>query len=155
MDYLAKSPPILCSNVMEVGCGWGLAGIYCAKTFDAQVTGVDADADVFPYLQIHARINGVKVNTLEQRFELLSTAELTGVDLLIGSEICFWDTMQNSLFDLIKQAKDSSVNKILIADSGRPAFMSLAQRCKKAFNGRLLEWYVREPKWAYGHILLI
>jgi predicted nicotinamide N-methyase len=155
MDYLSKSPPVPLSKIIEVGCGWGLTGIYCAKTFGAQVTSVDADADVFPYLQTHARINKVRVNTLEQRFEHLTTNELTGFDLLIGSEICFWDTMENSVFDLIKKAKDSSVNKILIADPGRPPFMNLVQRCKKTFNARLLEWYTREPKWVYGHILLI
>lgn len=155
MDYLERSPPLPRSKVIEVGCGWGLAGIYCAKAFGAQVTGVDADADVFPYLLTHARINGVKINTLEQRFEYLSATELTGVDLLIGSEICFWDAMEDLMFELIKKAKDSSIKKILIADPGRPAFMNLAQRCKKAFNGQLLEWYVREPKWTYGHILLI
>lgn len=154
MDYLSESPPLPRSKVMEVGCGWGLAGIYCAKTFDSKVTGVDADADVFPYLQTHARINSVKINTLEQRFENLTIAELTGFDLLIGSEIFFWNTLESSVFNLIKQAKDSSASKILIADPGRPPFMNLVQRCKKAFNGRLLEWYVREPKWACGHILL-
>ena len=154
MDYLSGSPPSPHSKVMDVGCGWGLAGIYCAKAFASKVTGVDADADVFPYLQTHARINKVEINTLEKRFENLTTAELTGFDLLIGSEICFWDTLESSVFNLIKQAKNSSVSKILIADPGRPSFMNLAERCKKAFNGQLLEWYVREPKWAYGHILL-
>jgi predicted nicotinamide N-methyase len=97
----------------------------------------------------------VKINTLEQRFEHLSATELTEIDLLIGSEICFWDAMEDSMFELIKKAKESSVNNILIADPGRPPFMNLAQRCKKAFNGQLLEWYVREPKWVYRNILLI
>jgi cyclopropane fatty-acyl-phospholipid synthase-like methyltransferase len=47
--------------VLELGCGWGLVGIACAKTFQAQVTGLDADAAVFPYLQLHAARNGVRL----------------------------------------------------------------------------------------------
>ncbi len=154
MDYLSESPPLPRSKVIEVGCGWGLAGIYCAKTFDAMVTGVDADANVFPYLHAHAKINSVNIDTFERRFENLTTTELIEFDLLIGSEICFWDTMVNPLFGLIELAKHSSVSTILIADPGRPPFMKLAQRCKQAFNAQLLEWYVKEPKWAYGHILI-
>ena len=155
MDYLSKSPPMSRAKVVEVGCGWGLAGIYCAKAFDAQVTGVDADPDVFPYLQTHARINRVKINTLAQRFEQLTIQELKSFDLLIGSEICFWGTLEDPMFELIKQAKDLAVAKIIIADPGRPPFMNLAQRCKKALGAQLLEWHVIKPKWAYGHILLV
>ncbi len=154
MDYLSESPPLPRSKVIEVGCGWGLAGIYCAKAFDAMVTGVDADADVFPYLHTHAKINSVNIDTFERRFENLTTTELIGFDMLIGSEICFWDTMVNPLFGLIALAKSSSVSRLLIADPGRPPFMKLAQKCKQVFNARLLEWYVKEPKWAYGHILI-
>ncbi len=155
MDYLSKSPPVPGARVIDIGCGWGLSGIYCAKTFDAQVTGVDADSDVFPYLQAHARINGVKINTLKQRFERLTDADLEGFDLLIGSEICFWDSMEDSMFELIKQAKALTLDNIVLADPGRKSFMNLAQRCKSAFDAQLLEWYVTEPKWTYGHILLV
>lgn len=155
MDYLSKSPPGLGAKVIDIGCGWGLSGIYCAKVFDAQVTGVDADSDVFPYLQTHARINGVKIKTLTQRFEYLTATDLEGFDLLIGSEICFWDSMEDSMFELIKQAKDLAIDKIVLADPGRRSFMNLAKRCKHAFDAQLLEWYVTEPKWTYGHILLV
>ena len=155
MDYLSKSPPETGAKVIEIGCGWGLSGIYCAKTFNARVTGVDADSNVFPYLQTHAKINGVKINTLEQRLEHLSNTDLEGFDLLIGSEICFWDSMEDSMFELIKQAKVLAVDKVVLADPGRRSFMNLAQRCKRAFDAQLLEWYVMKPKWTYGHILLV
>src|SRR2546428_4844483 len=45
------------ARVLELGCGWGLVGIAGANTFQAQVTGLDADAAVFPSLQLHAPRN--------------------------------------------------------------------------------------------------
>src|SRR4030095_13646160 len=59
MDYLQQHGIPLRTRVLELGCGWGLVGIACAKLFQAQVTGLDADAAVFPYLQLHAARNGV------------------------------------------------------------------------------------------------
>ena len=51
LDYLQQRGVSPQARVLELGCGWGLVGIACAKTFQAQVTGLDADAAVFPYLQ--------------------------------------------------------------------------------------------------------
>ena len=59
LDYLHQRGVVPRARVLELGCGWGLVGIACAKTFQAQVTGLDADAAVFPYLQLHAQRNGV------------------------------------------------------------------------------------------------
>ena len=59
MDYLKKHPLKKNLKVLEIGCGWGLLGIYCARQFDAQVTGIDADENVLPYMQLHAEQNGV------------------------------------------------------------------------------------------------
>ena len=54
--------------MLELGCGWGLVGMACAKTFQAQVTGLDADAAVFPYLQLHAQRNEVHMATRQGTF---------------------------------------------------------------------------------------
>ncbi len=54
LDYLHQRGVPPQTRVLELGCGWGLVGIACAKMFQAQVTGLDADAAVFPYLQLHA-----------------------------------------------------------------------------------------------------
>ncbi|MFT5793211.1 MAG: 2-polyprenyl-3-methyl-5-hydroxy-6-metoxy-1,4-benzoquinol methylase, partial [Saprospiraceae bacterium] len=43
MDYLKKHPLKKGVRVLEIGCGWGLLGIFCARQFDAKVTGIDAD----------------------------------------------------------------------------------------------------------------
>ena len=46
MDYLHQRGVPPRAHVLELGCGWGLVGIACAKLFQAQVTGLDADAHV-------------------------------------------------------------------------------------------------------------
>ena len=61
MDFLEQQGLSKKPRVMEVGCGWGLAGIYCAKRHGASVVGIDADENVFPYLDLHAEVNGVKL----------------------------------------------------------------------------------------------
>lgn len=59
VDFLACQGLPLGVRVTEVGCGWGLAGIFCARAFGARVVAVDADPEVFPYLQLHASVNHV------------------------------------------------------------------------------------------------
>ena len=44
---------------------------YLAKKYGAKVVGLDADPAVFPYLDLHAKINGVKIKTQEATFEQL------------------------------------------------------------------------------------
>ena len=61
MDYLVHNPLNDGSTVMELGCGWGAVATFCAKKFSATVTGVDLDAQVFPYLEVLAEINGVEL----------------------------------------------------------------------------------------------
>ena len=69
MDYLEQHGLTMQARVLELGCGWGLVGIYCAKTFHAHVTALDADAAVFPYLHLHAQRNGVHIQTRQRSFE--------------------------------------------------------------------------------------
>jgi len=51
MDYLKTLGLTAGLKVMDVGCGWGLAGIFCAHELKAKVTCVDSDPEVFEYLQ--------------------------------------------------------------------------------------------------------
>ena len=83
MDYLNRRGFPEGANVMEVGCGWGLLGIYCAKKYGARVTGVDIDSEVFPYLQLHAEINQVEISPLRKGYDGLRTTHLQGVDVLL------------------------------------------------------------------------
>ncbi len=122
MDYFKRRGLQKGAHVMELGCGWGLAGIYCAKKHDASVTGVDIDPEVFPFLNLHADINGVKINTLKRSFSGLASQDLKGLDVMIGADICFWEKQIEQLKRLIVRALRQGVGLVLISDPGRPTF---------------------------------
>ena len=108
IDYLHQRGIPSRARVLELGCGWGLVGIYCAKIFHAQVTGLDADAAVFPYLQLHAQRNGVHLATRHGTFADLTPQELVA-----------------PVYQLVCHRVTVGVAEILVADPGRPPFDAL------------------------------
>ena len=155
MDYLEQQGLPKKSRVMEVGCGWGLAGIYCAKRFGAKVTGLDADAKVFPYLDLHARVNDVKIKTVESRFEDIKKKKLAKQNLILGADICFWDSLVDPLHKLIGKSLKAGAQQIIIADPGRPPFDEVCDRCTGEFGGVVKDWSVKEPVSSNGYLLIV
>lgn len=155
IDYLDVNPPKNKSRIMEVGCGWGILSIYCAKTFNAKVTGVDADKNVFHFLKLHAKANGVKVKKNISRYEDLKRNTLGKQDLIVGGDICFWKELIEPLYKMINKAVKAGVPRIIIADPGRPPFLKLAKCCVKKFDAKLIEVNVNEPKAKDGYLLII
>jgi predicted nicotinamide N-methyase len=155
MDYLHQRGVPPRARVLELGCGWGLVGIYCAKTFQAQVTGLDADAAVFPYLQLHAQRNGVHIATRQCAFAHLSPQELAGFDLLVGADICFWDEIVDPLYQLVRHGIAAGVAEVLVADPGRPPFDDLCTRCVQQGNAGVLTWEMTRPVAESGRILRV
>src|SRR6266540_19519 len=107
----------------------GLMGIACAKTFQAQVTGLDADAAVFPYLQLHAQRNGVHIATRHGTFAGLTPQDLAAFELIVGADICFWEELVDPLYQLVRHSVAAGVAEILLADPSRPPFDELCARC--------------------------
>jgi len=155
MDFLQNNPPAEGYKVLELGCGWGLAGIHCAKFYQSNVIAVDADGAVFPYLQLHAKHNDVTIETWEQRFEDIDPQQLADIDMIIASDVCFWDELAEALYQLIKRACKAGVSRIVVTDPERPPFFDLANRCMDEFYGELFQWDVDEPRRASGCLLLI
>ncbi len=155
MDYLDKHPPTDKANVMEIGCGWGPLGIYCAKTFHSKVIAVDADPHVFPFLDLHADKNGVKIKAKVCRYEDLKPALLAKQEVIAGGDICFWDELVEPLHQLIKNALDAGVQRIIIGDPGRPPFMKLARRCRKLHGAKLKAVAITTPRKNDGYLLII
>lgn len=140
IDYLSRNRLQSWVRVLEIGCGWGLSGIYCAKAYRADVTAVDKDPDVFPYLKLHADINNVEIATLKKDFNSLSKDFLQDFDVMIGADICFWDETITPLRRLIKRAVNSGIGEILIADPGRPTFGAVADHFVSKEKGVLFPW---------------
>jgi predicted nicotinamide N-methyase len=155
IDYLHRRGLPEGVRVMEVGCGWGLLGIYCAKNHGARVIAVDLDAEVFPYLELHAKVNGVEISTLKMDFDGLRTKHLTEVDLLIGADVCFWDTLVRPLKNLILRARRAKVKQVLISDPGRPPFEEIGEYFASKAAGETLDWTAQRPRRSEGRILKI
>jgi predicted nicotinamide N-methyase len=155
MDYFKRRGLPNNSCVMEVGCGWGLLGIYCAKNHGATVTGVDIDSDVFPYLRLHSEINNVEIATLKKGFDGLTGIHLKNVDVLIGADICFWNKMTDPLKRLIRRSLRAGVRKVLIADPGRSPFEDLGEYFVERGRGKILNWSIKHPRNIQGRILEI
>lgn len=155
IDYLETYPIEAHSKVLEIGCGWGLSGLYAAKNQQADVTGIDIDASVQPYFALQNAINDSVVKFQQRSFESLTTEELNQYQYIIGSDICFWDEMTDPLFDLIERAIKSGVKKILIADPGRPPFWGLGDRCAQRLNSEIITRRIYQPFKSEKYILTI
>lgn len=155
MDYLEANPPEPKSTILDIGCGWGALSIYCVKKYQAKVTGVDADKFVFPLLQLHASLNNVNVGSKVSRYEDLSQEFLAKQELIVGGDICFWDELVEPLHALIKNALAAGVERIVIADPGRPPFLRLARRCRRLHKGKLKQVKITSPRKHDGYLLII
>jgi predicted nicotinamide N-methyase len=155
IDHLETYPPRMGSRIMEIGCGWGLLSISCAQKFKAKVTAVDADKHVFPFLDLHAQANEINVTSKVCRYENLKPALLAKQDMIVGGDICFWDELVEPLYQLIVSALDQGVDRIVLADPGRPPFLKLARRCKKLHGAKLKSVSISSPRSHSGYLLTL
>lgn len=153
VDYLLVAPPQSAMKILEIGCGWGISGIYCAKHYAAEVTGLDADSSVLPYAQYHAELNGVSINTTALRYEELTVAMLQQYDMVIASDICFWDEMVDPLIDLIDRCYQAGVQRVVMTDPGRQPFRDMASYCAEKYAALYENWSVPHPYNTSGLVL--
>jgi predicted nicotinamide N-methyase len=152
IDFINKSGMARNASVLDIGCGWGLAGVFCAKKFGARVTGMDTDPNIFPYLELHAEINKVGITPLVKGYDRLTPKEIKGYDILIGSDICFWDSMVKPFKRLISLAIRNGSRRIIFADPGRESFLDSANSFVEKGKGELLWWESKGSKRIASHI---
>ena len=145
LSYLERHEPPTPIRIMEVGCGWGLASVYCARVCEAAVTSVDLDPQVFPFLELNAEFNDVQIEHFGGGFNQVDADMLKKQDLLIGADICFRSSMVQAVFDLIARACEAGIGRIVLSDPGRMAFRSLASRCVSELGATQMPWQVEEP----------
>ena len=163
MDFLQRHPPKESLRVLDIGCGWGLCGLFCARTFSARVTSLDIDPRVFPFVALHARLNDVEIDTQPISFSDVDRRLLALQDIVLGADICYRHALISPLLGLVERALDAGVDQLLIADPGRPPFLAFARHCVEHLNGTLGAWETDEPLLAWpgqrptirGHVLLM
>jgi predicted nicotinamide N-methyase len=156
MDYLKRHPLPSGTRVLELGCGRGLLGLFCAKRFGARVHGIDADPNVLPYLQLHAEVNGLTMTAERRSFDRLTSAFLGEFDLIVGADICFWDDLSRQLRNLIRRARRGGAGRVMIADPGRPPFHALAEHCAARLDAvEQMEMRLRRPVRVTGELLIV
>jgi predicted nicotinamide N-methyase len=155
MEYLETHPLEQDQRLIEVGCGWGLLGIFCAKQFAVDALLTDADEQVFAFVMTHAHLNQVSVRTEHVRFEGIAHRRLRKCDILLGADICFWPELGTQLRRLIERALCSGVQKILFADPGRASFMQLAKYCQHQFGATMIRQQAVTRAGSGGYVLVI
>jgi predicted nicotinamide N-methyase len=153
MDYLLHEPLPRRCRVLEIGCGWGPGSIFCASRFRAEVTALDIDKEVFPFMDVLAALNAVEIRHLTARFERLTAAQLAGYDVIIGSDICFWESLVKPLQRLVNRALGAGVKRIILTDPGRPTFYEFCDLARKRQVVNLQEWYATEPEYFVGEVV--
>jgi predicted nicotinamide N-methyase len=155
LDHLERLRLRPKTRVLEIGCGWGIASAYCAKVRGAKVTALDADPNVLPIAKLQAEANGVKIRTVEGRFESVPADLLRETDVVVGADICFWDELVDPLFGLIRRALRAGVQRVVLADPGRPCFEDLAALCEEQLRAILIDTETKKPTKADGYVLVV
>jgi len=116
---------------------------------------LDADAAVFPYLQLHAARNGVHLATRQGTFAALTPQDLAAFDLIVGADICFWEELVDPLYQLVRHGVAAGVAEILVADPSRPPFDELCARCVAQGDAEVFSWTMMPPVADTARILRV
>ena len=84
-----------------------------------------------------AELNDVSVTPMTRRLESLKGPDLGRFDVIVGSDICFWDSLVKSLNQMINRAMKNGVERIIITDPGRPTFYELCDMARKKHDVEL------------------
>ena len=155
MDYFLSNPIPQNSKVIDAGCGWGLSGVFLAKAFQAQVIGYDIDEHVAPFLALQASINDCQIRFQKKSFEKITKQDMAGCYTLIGADICFWDELTPVIFNMIRRALQAGVQRIVIADPGRPPFWELADWCTEKLEAEVVIRTIYKPIKTTKHLLVV
>ena len=140
-------------RILDLGCGWGLSGIFCAKHYKAKVTCIDNDCEVFPYLHLHATVNQVEIVSRVMSIEDINKEYLKKFDVVLGADICFSYKLIEPLIHLIECSHMADVRSLVFADIGRKSFLKLSQYYLDCSQGQLFNWSTSTPYRCKGHIL--
>lgn len=82
------------------------------------------------------------IRKLKKEFDSIRRSILNDYDVIIGSDICFCDTLVDPLRRLIQRAKNAGVSQIIISDPGRGPFDDLSGLYAKKRDTELINWEI-------------
>jgi len=119
------------------------------------MTGIDLDPAVFPFMDVLADLNGVAVAQNSTNLNALKGRDLGQFKYIFGSDICFWDSLIDPLARMTGRALNNGVERVIIADPGRPTFYEYCDLMANRYDATLQEWYAIEPDRFEGEIVEI
>jgi len=104
-------------NVLDLGCGGGVAGIAAAKSGARRIYGNDIDPSALEMTARNAAANAVEVQLDGSNLLERGWPEDTGI-ILVG-DLFYERTESDILFDWLQRARRNGI-AVLVADSSRP-----------------------------------
>lgn len=155
MDFFSIDPLPINQKVLDIGCGWGPLTFYLQKEQGAQVISIDADDSVEPYLNLHADFNESQAFFWQTEIAKLKVDDLQIADVIVGCDICFWDSLRDDWKKLIKRAAKADIKSLYLCDPGRSPFNELVEWADERFNTQLWEHEITDPVKSEHYILEI
>lgn len=152
MDYLMANPIPNNARILDVGAGWGVTSCFLAKHFKADVVALDIDPAVVDFVELQAKVNNVKIDTITMPYEALTAQDLAQFDLVIGADICFWDHQADDLVTFVDTCIEADVSRLILSDPGRPPFYDACERIQDTLDFGFYPWYI-ESNSHKGYIL--
>ncbi|WIO74912.1 methyltransferase [Porticoccaceae bacterium LTM1] len=155
IDYLSRVNITHQKQLLELGCGWGLVSTFLKKNYNADICACDIDKNVFPFQELLNDTNDVHVPTQCCSFKTLTEQNLSGLDVMVGADICYSPNIEKQLLELFWHFAAQGGREIVLADSGRAPFIDLSERLLAIFDGELLPLSLHLPTQLDGYILHI
>lgn len=145
MDFLSIDGIPKGTKVLDIGCGWGPLTCYLKKSLKLNVLSIDADESVEPYLNFHAVENDITPHFWPAKIHQLKHDDLAIADIIMGGDICFWESLRDDWKKLFKRAKKAGVKQIFLSDPGRSPFNELVDWAADRFDCQLWEHTIKKP----------
>jgi len=154
IDYLSSLSLDHSLRFLELGCGWGSASAYLNKQHGVEVTAVDGDKNVFPFLHLTRDLNNCDFKTHHRSYKELQD-DFPSTDVMIGADICYSQALNEDIYALSEHAFQQDLSELILADQGRPAFMDLCERLEKlpGVDVQLHSRKIKTPNNFTGYIL--
>jgi len=90
---------------------------------------------------------------VKSRYEKITKQMLSEYDMVIASDICFWDEMTKPLYHLIGRCYQAGVERVVMTDPGRQPFREMAELCIDKYDAIYDNWSVPHPNNFSGLVL--